>query len=330
MVTNTNKASASVHQMDTKVQFDAGVISKGVECITASVKQGANLAHSIMQILRSCKDRATAEGTLAFAEVRACEKFGVKSLSELAKNMGLTSLSYQTTKSSFLTAMDKADLHVKTLGEWYKFTEEHDKAAHKEVPKGFLNVWSERYQDREKEKGSTLFFRDLNEARAASVTLTTGRKRLENEAAKARTQSQGNGTLTAAAPGGVSTDAVTGVRSGGGTGEGAAMKEGVAEAYGSLGRILIQAQELLSESDIVYAVNELFQRIAKRAEDVRKARAEASATPEATGRRQRPNKAAAALQKAAQATQEAAAAVADLPDLTEQDQKNIEEVEKVA
>lgn len=328
MVTNA-KTSASVHQMDTKVQFDAGVISKGVECITASVKQGANLAHSIMVILRSCKDRATAEGTLAFAEVRACEKFGVKSLSELAKNMGLTSLSYQTTKSSFLTAMDKAELHVKTLGEWYKFTEEHDKAAHKEVPKGFLNVWSERYQDREKEKGSTLFFRDLNEAKNASVTLTTGRKRLENEQAKARAQAQGNGTLTAAAPGGVSTDSVTAVRSGGGTGESAAMKEGVAEAYGSLGRILIQAQEVLSESDIVYAVNELFQRVAKRVDEVRKARSEA-ATPESAGRRQRPNKAAAALQKAAKATQEAAAAVADLPDLTEADKRNIEEVEKVA
>lgn len=314
MSTKVAKKSATVHMIGTDIQVDAGVVTRTASLIVQSVKRQIGLQAELVDAMRACVDLKHAKAMLTYSEESAFEREGVKNFSGLAEKYGLVQMSYIPTKSNIIKAIENRDVYVKGLAAWYEFEHKENGKPLAKVPEGFLNLWNERYQSNGKDASSTMYMRDIGIAKKASADLTVAVKAKQNAEKRAATQPQGNGTLTTQ----TESQTAQGLRSGGGTGEAAVMHDSVAEAMGSLGRVVIQAQELMTDQEIVHALNTLFAQFGNKLAAIREARKQ---TPEAT-KRQRPNKAAAEAAKAKKAAEA-------LPELTETDQKNIEEVERM-
>lgn len=312
MVTKTNvstEASATVHMMGTDHQYDSNVVKATVNAIVQSGKQGAGLLAAIVTAIRSCKDMDTAVGMFAFSERQACKREGVNTLGALAAKYSLKQLSYVPTKSLVMKSADENTAQLKTAWvEWAKFDHEHNAVDLREMPKGFLDIFSERYTATDKEQSSTKFMRDVRECEEAGSLLLQGKRQAEVAARKAVTTNQGNGTVT---PAPAPSQTAQGMRSGGGTGEPDAMNADLAETNAAIGRLILQAQDLVPISVLKQKLNSYLVDLAKTVDSARKAK-EAKASAE--GRKQRPSK--------------AVAEAAKLPDLDDADLKNIEEVEK--
>lgn len=187
-------------------KINQAAVEMGVKLIIQSVKESAGWTRSLFVLIRSCKDRSEAKGSLITAEDRAVIKLReliaqedpgytgkIKNLSDVVKYNGGT-LSYVTTKSKLFGVLDNVDDLCSDLQGLWLDQAKHDGAPHKALADGYLDAWSKRYAD---VKGSTLFMRDAREAQAAGPILKNREEQRAKAAAKQASAETGqNGKQT--------------------------------------------------------------------------------------------------------------------------------------
>lgn len=193
-----SKPSAVLFDANTRERFNPQVRDELVSFIRVQMRSGEGIYKRLFGFIRQCGDYSTATGTVHGAEKQVCKDEKVKNLNQLNKARDMALSSYITVKSSIFSAMEQADDLCEAQQALYNWLEENEKANKVILPKGYLDIFSDRYGD--PVKGAASFRKDANEAKAAAATLEQKRRAASLAAQKALENAQANGQTVAQTP----------------------------------------------------------------------------------------------------------------------------------